>query len=161
MTLRFKTAFAIIALGSFIGGYPAMAQTTDDVASADVEVNEDEFPYCSTDETPSRSTYRLKSDAEAIFRCEFEAPPTCYPSLKFREKVELSFTINTDGEPEDIKVIKSSNSCLDGGAYLTLDIWRFEKLDEPEVDARMIFKVYNHSNTIRNNNAIREMGRSY
>lgn len=115
---------------------------------------------CQTDKKPSRQSYRDRANAKAVYRCEFIVPEVCVASLKFKERVTLSFDISVEGVPGNISVVKSTNECLNAPAASTLSLWRYELLQEPEIGAEVTFKIYGHSSNYRNQNIMRDLNSS-
>lgn len=52
---------------------------------------------------------------------------SCGTLLERREVVKISYTVNAKGEPENIKVLKSSNAKLNQAAIDSIKSWRFQK----------------------------------
>ena len=102
---------------------------------------------CNTGLNAGEERITSRAQAKPISQCTSFVPESCRPSLKYQERVRLIFDINRAGEPQNIRVVETTNECLNIGAAYALSAWRFEKLAQLEKDAEVSFKLFRHSSS--------------
>ncbi|HXI86463.1 MAG TPA: energy transducer TonB [Parvularculaceae bacterium] len=65
-------------------------------------------------------------DAQPLVRIPPEYPDNCKTTAKDEETVVVQFDVTPDGQTANIKVIESSNHCLDRAAMRSVERWKYQ-----------------------------------
>ncbi|MBI1366258.1 MAG: TonB family protein [Alphaproteobacteria bacterium] len=65
-------------------------------------------------------------DAQPLVRIPPEYPQNCMTTAKDEETVVVQFDVTPDGTTANIKVIDSTNHCLDRAAIRSVDRWKYQ-----------------------------------
>ena len=64
-------------------------------------------------------------DARPLSRTQLGYPEKCFAGADAREMVTVEFDVSTDGKPAALRVIQSTNDCLNRTALDSIEQWRY------------------------------------